>query len=85
MRKIRTVTYLVLGSQRRYLTIYQDLLHNYYYSYCDIEIETGRCVFQRSIQGCSKRLIESLMRMNAPVTKTHYVDPAGSLISVVPK
>jgi hypothetical protein len=83
MKKIKTVAYLI-GSQRRYLTIYQDLLHNYYYAYCDINNKTSRCEYQSYIRHCSERWIKMLMDTNAPVTKTHYVDPAGNLISVAP-
>jgi hypothetical protein len=85
MRKIRTGAYLigVRASQRRYMTFYQDLLDNYYYSFCEIEIGTERCVFHNSIKLCSKADVISFYCY--PVCKTHYVDPAGSLRSVVPK
>jgi hypothetical protein len=81
MKIIKTVTYLGRHYQR-YITIYQDLLDNYYYTYCDIEIETNRRLLQRSIQSCSKNWIIDYDRY--PVCKTQYVDPAGSLRSVAP-
>jgi hypothetical protein len=78
MRKIRTGAYLigVRASQRRYMTFYQDLLDNYYYAFCDIEIEIA--CRQRSICGCSKTQVISFDYY--PVCETHFVDPAGNLI-----
>jgi hypothetical protein len=80
MRKIKTVTYLI-GFQRRYITVYQDLLDSYYYSFCDINTKTNRCILQRSIiQLCSKA--EAISFNSYPVCETHYVDAAGNLRSV---
>jgi hypothetical protein len=81
MKKIKTVTYL--GSYyRRYFTFYQDLLDNHYCAFCDIEIDTGGLRRRRSINNCTKEYTISYDCY--PVCKTHYVDPAGNLISVAP-
>jgi hypothetical protein len=75
MKKMKTISYH-LNMYQCYITVYQDLLGRFYYTY--YSEDTSK---RYSIKLCSESDVINFYRY--PECKTHYIDPAGNLISVI--